>query len=81
MEKKPCAWSSLFRNQRQHKISTSTLAAVMKPTDALDHLDELLYLLILHSTNLVLEEKLPSSSVLHLCMGKTSGLTSIATPR
>lgn len=35
----------------------------MKPIDALDHLDELFYLLILHSVNLVLEEKLPSSYV------------------
>ena len=38
----------------------------MKPTDTLDHLDELLYLLILHSVNLVLEEKLPSSYVSYI---------------
>lgn len=50
-------------------------------SDALDQLDELLYLQIRHSTNPVLEEKLPSSSVLHLCIGKTPGLTSIPIPR
>lgn len=65
MDKKSCTLSSLFRNQtaqKKHFYPGSSDEA----SGAFDHLDELLYLLILHSTNVVLEEKLPSSSVLFM---------------